>query len=72
MIAIELKCLPVLPNLLQFSPNERVESAKGRNGNEQRDEERADHVVAEEVPQRISGCYVVNRLLPVDGFATSK
>ena len=30
----KLRGIPVLPYLLQFSPNEGVESAEGRDGNE--------------------------------------
>ena len=60
-------CVPVLPNQLQFPPDEGVESAEGGDGDEQRDEEGADHVVAEEVAPRVGRRHRHHDLVPVGG-----
>ena len=59
-------CVPVLPNQLQFPPDEGVESAEGGDGDEQRDEEGADHVVAQEVTQGVGWRDLADSLLPAD------
>ena len=59
--------VPFLPYSLQLPPNEEVESSKCCNRDQERDEERADHVVAKEVPQRVSRRDVVDCLFPVGG-----
>ena len=62
-------CVPVLPNQLQFPPDEGVESAEGGDGDEQRDEEGADHVVAQEVTQGVGWRDLADSFLPVKGVS---
>ena len=59
--------IPVPPDLLQPPPYQRVECAQSDDGDQQRDEEGPDHVVAEEVSQGVGRRHGYDDLLPVEG-----
>ena len=48
-LLLEAEPGPVLPDVLESTPDQRVEDAQGHHGDEQADQKRPDQVVAKEI-----------------------